>query len=116
VDPTSRTVPLLYEVKNPDGRLRIGLALTLHVETARIDETLTLPAAAVIDEDAKPIAFVQVSGETFQKRSLKLGVSDGAYLQVLEGIAEGERVVTKEAYAIRLASVSSVLPAHGHAH
>jgi len=116
VDPASRTVPLLYEVKNPDGRLRIGLALTLHVETARIDETLTVPASAVIDEDAKPIAFVQVSGETFQKRSLKLGVSDGAYLQVLEGVAEGERVVTKEAYAIRLASVSSVIPAHGHAH
>jgi hypothetical protein len=35
---------------------------------------------------------------------------------VLSGITEGERVVTKGAYAVRLASVSSAIPAHGHVH
>jgi multidrug efflux pump subunit AcrA (membrane-fusion protein) len=59
---------------------------------------------------------VQVSGETFQKRELKVGIRDSGFVQVLEGIKAGERVVTKGAYAIRLSSISGVIPAHGHAH
>lgn len=116
VDAATRTVALVYEVQNPEGRLRIGAALTLHLETARAEEALAVPASALVDEDARPVAFVQVSGEAFQKRHLKLGIRDGDWVQVLDGLAEGERVVTKDAFAIRLASVSSVIPAHGHAH
>lgn len=116
VDPTTRTVALLFEAENPEGVLRIGSALTLHLETAKSDDALAVPAAAVVEEDARPIAFVQVSGEAFEKRYLKLGLKEGPWIQVLDGLAEGERVVTKEAMAVRLASVSNVIPAHGHAH
>ena len=38
------------------------------------------------------------------------------FVQVLDGIKAGERVVTKGAYAIRLSSISGAIPAHGHAH
>jgi membrane fusion protein, heavy metal efflux system len=116
VDPSTRSVPLLYEVENREGRFKPGAGLTLHLETSRAEEAVAIPASAVVEEEARPIAFVQVSGEAFQKRPLKLGIRDGDWIQVLDGIAAGERVVTKEAYAIRLASVSSVIPAHGHAH
>ena len=116
VDPESRTVPLVYEVPNPKGRLRVGMALDLYIETARAEQALAVPTSAVVEEDGRPVAFVQVSGETFQKRHLVLGIRDGAFVQVLEGLAEGERVVTQGAYAVRLASVSSAIPAHGHAH
>lgn len=116
VDARTRTVPLLYEVPNPKGHLRLGMTLTVYLETARAEDTLAVPASAVVDEDARPIAFVQLSGEAFEKRHLKLGIQDGGFVQVLEGLSEGDRVVTKEAFAIRLASVSSVIPAHGHAH
>jgi membrane fusion protein, heavy metal efflux system len=64
----------------------------------------------------RAIAFVQVAGETFETRDLTLGIRDGEFVQVLSEVAEGERVVTKGAYAIRLASVSATIPAHGHAH
>jgi multidrug efflux pump subunit AcrA (membrane-fusion protein) len=116
VDPATRTVPLVYEVENPDRRLRIGQAVTLFVETARAETTLAIPGSAIIEEDGRPVAFVQVSGETFEKRDLALGIRDGTWVQVLEGLAEGERVVTRGAYAVRLASVSSAIPAHGHVH
>lgn len=116
VDPGTRTVPLVYEVENPDRRLRIGQAVTLFVETARAETTLAIPGSAIIEEDGRPVAFVQVSGETFEKRDLALGIRDGTWVQVLEGLAEGERVVTRGAYAVRLASVSSAIPAHGHVH
>jgi RND family efflux transporter MFP subunit len=116
VDVATRTVPLIYEVKNPELRLRVGQSVNLYVETARAEDTLAVPSSAIVEEDGQPIAFVQVGGETFQKRNLTLGIRDGDWVQVLSGISEGERVTTKGAYAIRLASVSSAIPAHGHAH
>ena len=116
VDAKTRTVPLVYEVPNPDGHLRVGMALTVYVETAHVAEALAVPLSALVEEDGRAVAFVQVSGETFHKRELTLGIQDGAFVQVLAGLAAGERVVTKGAYAIRLASVSTTIPAHGHAH
>lgn len=116
VDPATRTASLVYEVKNPEGRLRIGLSLNLFLETARAAETLAIPESALVDEEGRFVAFVQVSGETFQKRDLKLGLRDSGFAQVLDGLAPDDRVVTRGAYAVRLASLSTSLPAHGHAH
>ena len=116
VDSATRTVPLIYEVSNPAGGLRVGQAVNLFVETARAEDALAIPTAAIVEEDGRPIAFVQAGGETFQKRDLTLGIREGNWVQVRAGITEGERVVTKGAYAVRLASVSSAIPAHGHVH
>jgi len=116
VDPATRTVPLVYELKNPGGALRIGEAVTLHLETERAEDAVAVPDAALVEEAGRFIVFVQLGGETFDKRDVTLGIRDGNFVQVLAGLKEGERIVTKGAYAIRLASVSSSLPAHGHAH
>lgn len=116
VDPSTRTVPLLYETSNAEGRLRIGQNVTLHVETARAANTLAIPESAIVEEGDLLVAFVQVSGETFEKREIQAGVRDTGFVQVLEGIREGERVVTKGAYAIRLSTLTGAIPAHGHAH
>lgn len=116
VDAVTRTVALVYEVPNAAGALRVGQAVNLFVETSRAEDALAIPSSAIVEEDGRPIAFVQVAGETFQKRDLTLGIRAGNWVQVLAGLAEGERVVTKGAYAVRLASVSSAIPAHGHVH
>jgi RND family efflux transporter MFP subunit len=116
VDTATRTVALVYEANNRDGRLRVGQQLALHVETAHSEDAVAVPDAAVVEEGGQPVCFVQVSGETFDKRELTLGFRDGNFVQVLRGLSEGERVVTKGAMAIRLAAASNVIPAHGHTH
>jgi RND family efflux transporter MFP subunit len=116
VDLATRTVPLIYETANRESQFRVGQNVTLHVETARVDETVAIPESALVEEGDQLVAFVQVSGETFEKREIKAGIRDTGFVQVLDGIKEGERVVTKGAYAIRLSSISGVIPAHGHAH
>jgi RND family efflux transporter MFP subunit len=116
IDPATRTASWVYEVKNPEGRLKIGMALTLHLETRRAEEALAIPESAVVEEEGRPVAFVQVAGETFENRSLTLGIRDGGWVQVIDGLQDGERVVTREAYAIRLAAAAGALPAHGHEH
>jgi membrane fusion protein, heavy metal efflux system len=116
VEAATRTVPLIYEAKNPESRLRVGQSVNLFVETDRAEDTLAIPTAAIVEEDGRPIAFVQLGGETFEKRDLTLGIRDGNWVQVLSGITPGERVVITGAYSVRLASVSSAIPAHGHVH
>ncbi|MBI4559589.1 MAG: efflux RND transporter periplasmic adaptor subunit [Candidatus Hydrogenedentes bacterium] len=116
IDSATRTAPLIYEVPNPDGLLRIGLALTVFVETSKAEEALVVPLSAIVEEEGRAIAYVQLAGEAFERRDLTLGIRTGNFAQVLSGLNEGERVVTEGAYAVRLASVSSVIPAHGHAH
>jgi len=59
---------------------------------------------------------VQAGGETFERRPLRLGIRAGGYVQILEGVQPGERVVHRGAYLVRLAAMSSQIPAHGHVH
>jgi membrane fusion protein, heavy metal efflux system len=116
VDATTRTVPLVYELPNPDGRLRIGQLLTLHLRTGHVEGALVVPDSAIVEEAGQPVAYVQLGGETFERRELTLGIRDAEHVQVLAGLKEGERVVTRGAHAVRLASMSNALPGHGHAH
>lgn len=116
VDAVTRTVPLIYETTNREGQFRVGQHVTLHVETAGVDQTLAVPESALVEEGDQLVAFVQVSGETFERREIKAGFRDTGFVQVLDGIKAGERVVTKGAYAMRLSSISGAIPAHGHAH
>jgi multidrug efflux pump subunit AcrA (membrane-fusion protein) len=60
--------------------------------------------------------YIQTAGETFDKRAVTLGIQDGVNVQVVAGTKEGERVVTKGAYMIKLATQSGNVPAHGHEH
>jgi membrane fusion protein, heavy metal efflux system len=116
IDSVSRSVPLLLEVANSDGSLKIGAGARVAVRTGQRESGVTVPASAVLDEDGRPIAYVQVEGETFEKRVLTLGARDGGRVLVRDGIRAGERVVTGAAYQVRLASLSTAVPAHGHEH
>lgn len=62
------------------------------------------------------MVFVQAAGESFERRELELGIKSDGYAEVKSGMKAGERVVTKGAYRVHLASLSTTLPAHGHGH
>jgi RND family efflux transporter MFP subunit len=116
IDPVTRSVPLIFEAKNPQGQLRIGLHGELLVPTGAVVRGLAIPTSAVVDDKGIAVAFVQREGETFERRELALGTQSDGYVHVNAGLAVGERMVTRGAYRVHLASLSSELPAHGHAH
>ena len=116
IDSLSRTVPVIYEVANAGGVLKIGMHAQAAVGTGREVEGVVIPTSAVLDEDGRPMAYVQPEGERFEKRELVLGGSSGARTLVMSGIEAGERVVSGAAYQVRLASLSTSVPAHGHEH
>ena len=116
IDSISRTVPVIYEVRNADGAMRIGMNAQVTVGTSQSISGVVIPSSAVLDEDGQPVAYVQVEGERFERRALSLGGATSTSTLVRSGIAIGERVVTGAGYQIRLASLSTGVPTHGHEH
>jgi len=116
LDSMSRSLPVIYEVANPDRSIKIGANARIGVHTGRRVTGMVIPASAVLDEDGRPVAYVQVEGERFEKRELVVGGRDGHQVVVLGGLEAGERIVTGAAYQVRLASLSTAVPAHGHEH
>ena len=108
-------IPVNFEIDNR-GEIISGSFIEVFLKTNVINNALVIPYSALIEEQGNYYAYVQTSGEGFQKRELKLGVNDGIYVQVLSGINENERVVIKGAYQIKLATMSGKMPAHGHEH
>ncbi|MGZ5433489.1 MAG: CBS domain-containing protein [Thermoanaerobaculia bacterium] len=85
-------------------------------EALLVMETYHISGVPVVDEDGHPVAYVELEGELFERRPLKLGTRQGDRVQVVEGLKTGDRVVTLGAYNIRLQAASGAVPAHGHAH
>ncbi|MEX2381995.1 MAG: HlyD family efflux transporter periplasmic adaptor subunit [Opitutales bacterium] len=106
-----------FILDNPDGRFIPGAKVSAHLLAGDSnEERVAVPVAAIHEENGVPIVYVQTGGETIEKRTPRLGASDGIYTQVLSGIEPGERVVTKGGAFIRLSSLSTTEMGHGHAH
>lgn len=116
VDDKTRTVPMIFELANPDRRLRIGSFATVWIETGAPVRALAIPETALVDDAGRKVAYVQVEGEAFERRPLTLGVRSGGWVEVTGGITKGEHVVTQGAYELKLASAAGAVPEHGHAH
>jgi RND family efflux transporter MFP subunit len=116
VDPQSRSVPIRYELPNPDGTLRVGMFADVHLKTRHATEAIAIPESAVVLDNGRPIAFVLINGENFQRRDLEIGIRDKGFVEVLSGIQDGERVATRGAYAVKLSSLSGASFGAGHGH
>jgi RND family efflux transporter MFP subunit len=116
VDPASRTFPVIYELDNRDRGVAVNQTVYVSLLTAATKPVPVVSESAIVDDGGRPIVFVQAAGESFVRRPVTLGIHEGGYVQVLEGVSRGERVVKRGGHLIRLASLSSQVPAHGHVH
>jgi len=63
-------------------------------------KVLAVPVSAVIDSGTRKIVLVQLAEGHFEPRTVKLGGRSESYVEVLEGLAEGEQVVTSANFLI----------------
>lgn len=108
-------LPVYFSLTN-DGSLIPGQAVEVYLKSRPIENALVLPISALIEEQGNFFVYVQVAGESFDKREVKIGGEDGKSVQIVSGLNPGERVVTKGAYLVKLATQSGTVPAHGHEH
>ncbi|MFC2086201.1 efflux RND transporter periplasmic adaptor subunit, partial [Bacteroidota bacterium] len=108
-------IPVFIEIDNIDN-LFPGSFIEVFLKTSTIEDAVVVPNSALMEEQTNYFVFVQKGGETYEKRYIIPGETDGVNTRILSGLRQNERIVTKGAIRIKLASMSKALPSHGHAH
>jgi Cu(I)/Ag(I) efflux system membrane fusion protein len=89
----TRTAQVRIELPNQDGLLKPDLYGTVDIETGEAAATVSIPESAVLDSGKRQVALVDLGSGLFEPREIRLGGRGDGYVEVLEGIGEGERVV-----------------------
>ncbi|HML93027.1 efflux RND transporter periplasmic adaptor subunit [Methyloceanibacter sp.] len=99
--PATRTISLRIELPNPDGDLRPGMYADVVFHTSTEEPpAIVVPASAVIDSGAREVVLVAKGEGRFEPRDVKLGRRDDSYVEILNGVEEGEEVVTSATFLI----------------
>jgi Cu/Ag efflux protein CusF len=96
----TRTVPVRIEVANPKGLLKPAMYANVEIPVGGKDKVLTVPVSAVIDSGTRQIVLVQLAPGRFDPRVVKLGSRSEDYVEVLDGVTEGEQVVISANFLI----------------
>ena len=101
LDPNSTTVEVWVQAKNPKGRLRPGTSVQISMLSLTIPNSLVIPAAAVLTApDGGSYVLLAGSDNRAHQKTVKTGVRQGDEVQILDGVAEGDRVVASGAYGL----------------
>jgi HlyD family secretion protein len=101
LDPNSTTVEVWVQAKNPKGRLRPGTSVQISMQSRTIPNSVVVPAAAVlIGPDGGSYVMLAGSDNRAHQKTVKTGVRQGDEVQILDGAAEGDRVVASGAYGL----------------
>jgi RND family efflux transporter MFP subunit len=103
VDPQTRTAKVRVEVPNPEGRLRLGMYVTLAFTTPSDERTVVIPRAAVQTIGERQVVFVPAQDEEgkFLSRYVQVGPLRGDLVTIHSGVQPGEVVVTEGSFFLR---------------
>ncbi len=109
LDPLTNAVAARLEVANPRDALKANMFVSVDIEADLGRRGVTIPAAAVQITEQGPIAFVRTSEDTFQKRALTLGLQQKDWVEVKQGVADGETVVADGSFGLKAMLLRSLL-------
>lgn len=113
-----RENPLISVYAQVNAKVDMPEGSLTQVQIAMGDATQNtmIPVNALLEDYGSYSVIVQLSGEGFERRPVKIGKRNGENVEILQGLEVGEVVVTKGAYQVKMASMSGSTPAHGHEH
>jgi len=113
----TRTVPVRLEIANPQGLLKPAMFARVSMAVGGKGKVLTVPLSSVIDSGTRQIVLVQRVEGRFDPREVKLGSRSDNYVEVLDGVADGEQVVVAANFLIDAESnLKAALGGMSHAH
>jgi len=103
VDPQTRTAKVRVEVANPEGRLRLGMYVTMAFTTRGGARQVVVPSSAVQAIGERSVVFLPVAEEegTFVQRTVQVGPSHDGLSTIVNGLQPGETVVTEGSFLLR---------------
>ncbi|MEM9594150.1 MAG: efflux RND transporter periplasmic adaptor subunit [Acidobacteriota bacterium] len=96
----TRTLGVRVEVPNPDGRLRAGMYAEARFRPEAVAGTLAVPSQAVLRSGQRDLVVVALGEGRFVPRQVLLGHEGEGWVQVVQGLRSGERVVTSAQFLI----------------
>ncbi len=101
VEEKTRTVEARIEVDNTSGKLKPGMFADVEIVTSVLENVLAIPDDALQTLEDQQVVFVAGNPNEFTKRVVKVGREQNGRAEVLDGIKEGERVVTKGSFVLK---------------
>jgi membrane fusion protein, copper/silver efflux system len=99
--PETRTVSVRIELPNPEGKMRPGMyADVLFHSGENGAAVVAAPSSAIIDNGTRQVVLVAKDEGRFEPREVKLGRRGSTHTEVIEGLKEGEEVVTSATFLI----------------
>lgn len=120
VTPETRTGKVRIELSNPGGVLKPSMYASVELAAGAARKVLAVPASAVIDSGVRQVVLVRVDEGRFDPREVRLGARANDYVEVLDGVKNGEAVVVAANFLIdaesnlkaALSGFQSAPPAH----
>lgn len=94
VDPSTTTVEVWVQVANPGEKLKPGASVRVAIIADTIQNTIVIPAAALLNADDGGQKVMVIKDNVAHERRISVGVRQGARVQIVSGLQEGEQVVT----------------------
>jgi cobalt-zinc-cadmium efflux system membrane fusion protein len=101
VETDSRTLEIRIAVANTDGRLKPGMFADVEIATTALPNVLVIPDEALQKMDDDQVVFVAASDTRFEKRVIKTGLEQHGHVQVVDGLKEGDRIVTTGSFILK---------------
>ena len=116
LDSQTRTAKVRFEFPNPQGKLKPEMFADVEI-TVKLGARLVVAEEAVIDTGTRTVAIVSLGSGYFEPREVKLGARADGWVEVLEGLKEGEQVVTSANFLIDSESkLKDAVGGGGHHH
>lgn len=109
VDPGTRTIKVRAQVNNETHKLKPEMFARLQLDVSDTAQFLTVPREAILEVDGKQFVYVVERGDRYLRREVKFVTVSPEQARILEGLAEGERIVTKGAVLIKEQAATHML-------
>jgi multidrug efflux pump subunit AcrA (membrane-fusion protein) len=101
LDPNSTTIEVWFEAKNPKHELKPGTSVHLSVTAQTVIDALVVPATSILTApDGSTTVMLVGSDGLAHQQAVKVGIRNGDDAQIIEGVKEGDKVVTNGAYGL----------------
>ncbi|MGE0823487.1 MAG: efflux RND transporter periplasmic adaptor subunit [Candidatus Binatia bacterium] len=99
LDAQTRTAKVRFELDNPGEQLKPGMYANVELKIP-LGTRLVIPKEAVLESGERQVIFIHHGGGTLEWRTVKLGIRAGDWVEVLDGLKEGDHVVTSANFLI----------------
>ena len=96
----TRSVAVRLELANPGGLLKPAMYADVEIAAAGKGRVLSVPISAVIRDGTRQKVLVELAAGRFEPREVRLGIQGSDYVEILEGLGEGEKVVVSANFLI----------------